>query len=292
MPTTKVMRLRYAGRCRACGKALSAGVSAEYDRASRTVRCLDCSTATPALAGGAPDHPTARPVEVSPPESGQPEIASGKAGGSARREYERRSTKREERVRAAHPRIGGFLLAISEEPQSTRAWAVGARGEALLGKGLDGLAAKGVRVLHDRRIPRTRANIDHLAVSSAGVFVIDAKRYSGRPSKRSVGGLFRPRVTLLMVGGRNQTKLVDGAHKQVDVVRSALDAAGFADVPVRGMLCFIEASWPLIGGSFVIDGIDVLWPKKAAEHLLAPGTLDEAMTDRVHRTLATAFPTA
>ncbi len=34
------------------------------------------------------------------------------------------------------------------------------------------------------------------------------------------------------------------------------------------------------------------WPKRAAEHLLAPGTLDAAMTDRVHRSLASAFPAA
>jgi len=60
----------------------------------------------------------------------------------------------------------------------------------------------------------------------------------------------------------------------------------------RGGLCFIEANWPLIGGSFVIDGVDVLWPNKAAEHLLAPGDLDEAMTERVYRLLAAAFPLA
>ena len=231
-------------------------------------------------------------VEVFPPHEEGPQIASGMAGASARREYERRSAKREERVRAAHPKIGGFLLAISDEPQGTTAWAVGARGEAVLGKHLDGLASRGVRVLHDRRIPRTRANIDHIAVSASGVFVIDAKRYSGRPTRQTTGGLFRPRVTLLMVGGRNQTTLVDGVHKQVNLVRDALDAVGLAAIPVRGMLCFVEATWPLIGGSFDIDGVDVLWPKKAAEHLLAPGDLDEAMTERVHRSLATAFPAA
>ena len=58
------------------------------------------------------------------------------------------------------------------------------------------------------------------------------------------------------------------------------------------MLCLIEANWPLIGGSFVIDGVDVLWPNKAAEHSLAPGDLDEAMTERVYRLLAAAFPLA
>ena len=292
--TTKVMHLRYAGRCRTCAQALPAGTTAEYDRATKTVQCLACAAppnqaAQPAMRP--PDAPTSS-VEVDPVPEEETEIVSGLAGASARREYERRSTKREERVRAAHPKIGGFLLAISEEPQSTTAWAVGARGEALLGKGLDGLAPRGVRVLHDRRIPRTRANIDHIAVSSSGVFVIDAKRYSGRPTRQSAGGLFRPRVTFLMVGGRNQTKLVDGVHKQVNLVRDALDGAGFAEVPVRGMLCFIEANWPLIGGSFAIDGVEVLWPKKAAEHLLVPGDLDEAMTDRVHRSLATAFPVA
>ena len=257
------------------------------------MRCLGC--ATPSLATHAALEPAevfAPPIGGNPPSEAEPEIVAGMAGASARREYERRSAKREDRVRAAHPRIGGFLLAISEEPQSTTAWAVGAWGEALLGKGLDGLAPRGVRVLHDRRIPRTRANIDHIAVSSSGVFVIDAKRYSGRPTRQSAGGLFSPRVTFLMVGGRNQTKLVDGVHKQVSLVRSALDAAGFAEVPVRGMLCFIEANWPLIGGSFVIDGVDVLRPNKAAEHLLTAGDLDEAMTERLHRSLAATFPAA
>lgn len=78
----------------------------------------------------------------------------------------------------------------------------------------------------------------------------------------------------------------------MNLVRDAPDATGFAEVPVQGMLCVVEATWPLIGGSFDIDGVDVLWPKKAAEHLLVPGDLDEAMTERVHRSLATAFPVA
>lgn len=87
-------------------------------------------------------------------------------------------------------------------------------------------------------------------------------------------------------------KLVAGVHKQVGLVRAALEAAGLADVPVRGVLCFVEADWPLFGGSFVIDGVWVLWPKKLAEQLLAPGPLDDAMTNRVYRALAGAFPLA
>ena len=293
-PDVKRMRLRYAGTCRECGDAVPAGETANYERESKTVVCLDCATA-PAAAPQGPASALEVEAGSSLPagDSTDPErIAAGAAGASAQREYERRKAKREERVRTAHPKIGGFLLAISDEPQSTTAWATGARGEELLGKRLDGLAGSGVRVLHDRRIPRTKANIDHIAVSAAGVFVIDAKHYSARPELRVEGGLFRPRVEKLLVGTRDQTKLVHGVHRQVDLVRAALAAEERDDVPVRGVLCFVEADWPLFGGSFVIEGVSVLWPKKLAELLTVDSRLDDATVDHLHRSLAVAFPSA
>ena len=38
-----------------------------------------------------------------------------------------------------------------------------------------------------------------------------------------------------------------------------------SDIPVHGMLCFIEADWPLFGGAFTIFGVDVPRPKNAAD---------------------------
>jgi len=67
-----------------------------------------------------------------------------------------------------------------------------------------------------------------------------------------------------MVGSRDCTKLVAGMHRQLDVVTSALEAGGVTDLPVRGMLCFVEADWPLLGGDFMIDGVEVLWPREVA----------------------------
>lgn len=279
------MRLRYAGTCRSCGTALASGSRAVYEPGSRTVVCLRCAGES----GAGPGERSGVSIGES---TEPPSVVVGSAGASAQREYERRKAGREERVRAAHPRIGGFLLAISEEPASTRAWATGARGEELLGRGLDALAHRGVRVLHDRRIPRTRANIDHIAVSPAGVFVVDAKRYRGRPQLRVEGGLFRPRVEKLVVGSRDQTRLVEAVHNQVDLVRDALSLVGLAELKVRGVLCFVEADWPLIGGSFVIDGVHVLWPKKLAARLIAGGSLDDVVVDGAHRALAAAFPPA
>lgn len=236
------MRLRYAGACRRCAQELPVGTPAIYERATRTVRCLDCTS-----------ERAAEP---------EPSDGSGVAGSSARREYERRKAKREERIRARHPKLGGLILRVSDDPQSTRAWERGAVGEERLGGRLDALASDDVAVLHDRRIPRSRANIDHLVVTRGGVWVIDAKRYQGRPTLTVEGGLIRPRTEKLLVGRRDCTKLVDGVLKQVDLVKGIVE-----ETPVVGALCFVEADWPLIGGSFVTREVKVLWPKLLAWRL-------------------------
>ncbi|NYE18052.1 nuclease-related domain-containing protein [Microbacterium immunditiarum] len=81
------------------------------------------------------------------------------AGASARREHARRQSNREQRIREDHPKLGGLILALTDDPQSTRAWERGAIGEELLAKRLKDLPPN-VRILHDRRIPGARANID------------------------------------------------------------------------------------------------------------------------------------
>ena len=116
---------------------------------------------------------------------------AGVAGGSAHREHQRRKSNRETRVKDRFGRrLGGAILAITDEPQSTRAWATGARGEEKLAKALEGI--DGLRVLHDRRVHGSRANIDHIAVAPAGVFVIDAKHYAGKIEIRNRGWFLRP----------------------------------------------------------------------------------------------------
>lgn len=71
-----------------------------------------------------------------------------------------------------------------------------------------------MRLLHDRRIPGTRANIDHIAIAPAGIFVIGAKRYTGRRTLRITGGLLRPRAETLYVGRRDCSKLVTSVLNQ------------------------------------------------------------------------------
>lgn len=264
------MRLRYAGTCRVCGVALPAKTEAIYERPSKTVRCVahNRSEAEP-------------PADVRAVEAGTP-------GASARREFERRRATREERIRTKHPKLGGLIHALSDDPQSTKAWDTGALGEERLGNRLNELASDALQVLHDRRIPGSRANIDHLAVTPTGVYVIDAKKYRGRPHLKVEGGLLRPRVEKLLVGTRDCTKVVDGVLKQVDIVRGVVGD----EVPVHGTLCFVEADWPLVGGSFTTRGVEALWPKKLYPKLKADGPLEFDTLGEIRRRLASSLPPA
>ncbi len=280
------MRLRYAGTCAVCGTALAARTTAVYSASTRSVRCVTCEVTTPS------DEVVVGPE---PPVAGvTPEVLEpGVAGASARRIYEQRKAKREKGIRDAHPRIGGLILALSDDPQSTRAWNGGALGEEKLGALLDKAASPTIRVLHDRRIPKSRANIDHLVVCPSGVLVVDAKRYAGRrPTKKVEGGFFVPRRERLLVGGRDSTSLVEGMKRQVAVVSDALAGEIPEPVGVRGFLCFVDADWPLFGGDFAVDGVEVLWAKRLLGMAAAAGPLAEADVDRVTRRLAAVLAPA
>lgn len=299
------MRLRYAGTCSRCGASLAAGTTADYDRASKTVACVVCpphpAMSDEAVEPGVPPleilglHPEgltpATPPSVEGPAGSPPrlDVVDGLGGASAVVEFQRRHDARQEGVKTNHPRIGGFLLAVFDDPQSTRAWSVGAEGERMLSEMLASVAGESLRVLNDRRIPGTTANIDHLVVCPSGVFVVDAKRYrNARPELRVEGGLFRPRTELLYVGGRDCTALVDGMRKQVALVRAAL--ADQSEVPVRGVLCFVDADWPVFGGSFTTNDVAVVWPKKLKALLTESGPLGPEQIADLQWQLHEAFP--
>nr|WP_091789269.1 nuclease-related domain-containing protein [Pedococcus dokdonensis] len=292
------MRLRYAGTCRRCGAHLPPGARAVYERRTTSVRCLSHlddeveSVAPPRAAPEPQPEPDPDPDPEPEPQfetrSESLAVESGTAGASARREYERRRAKAEARVRSEHPRLAGLILALGDERQSTKAWDTGAVGEERLGRGLDRLGSDTVNLLHDRRIPGSTANIDHLAVTASGIWVVDAKKYKGRPQLKVEGGILRPRVERLLVGRRDCTKLVDGVLKQVQVVRGVVGD----EVPVRGVLCFVEADWPLIGGSFTTRDVQVVWPKKLYPQLQASGALTPESVADLHRQLARALPRA
>ncbi len=216
----------------------------------------------------------------------------GTAGASARREGDRRRAAREARTRAEHPHIGNFLLKFAERPQHERAWEVGAVGEEEL---VTSLARRcpNVLVLHDRRMPGSRANIDHLAVAASGVYVIDAKRYEGKIEVRKPW--FGEQK--LVVGGRDKTKLVEGLGRQVEAVRGGL-ALIEKEVPVKACFCFINPAGqsggsgiPMVG-TLRIKDFELLHARRLAKRLNQRGELGVEEVEVVAEALVELFPAA
>ena len=204
------------------------------------------------------------------------EIDRGVAGGAAMGEYNRRHANREQRIRQRWGRLAGLVLTLSEDPQSTRAWRRGSTGESKLARSLAKLDRDDVIVLHDRSVPGTRANIDHLVVCPSGVFVVDAKLYTGQVHVKDVGGLFTGRDLRLFVGRRDCTRLAVGMAWQVETTKSALEGAV---IPVAPVLCFIDAEWPLLGGPEEFMGVLVESERSLKRRVSRAG---ELAVDEVH----------
>jgi hypothetical protein len=216
------------------------------------------------------------------------ELDRGQAGASVAREHQRRKRSREALTREAHPRIGGLLLALRDAPQHESAFRRGELGEKAVATSLEQATADGPAIiLHDRRMPGGRGNIDHLAITPTGVFVIDAKDYNGKV--RVTNPLFG--ASKLLIAGRDRTKLIDGLDRQVSVVHSVLAAHGRSDVPVQGVLCFTTADLPLLGTP-TMRGHLLLHRKALAKRLNSDGPLQPPAINALAHTLATALPPA
>ena len=156
-----------------------------------------------------------------------------------------------------------------------------------MAKTLEARTAGGPAILlYDRRMPGARGNIDHLAIAPTGVYVIDAKNWSGKV--RVTSSLSGERK--LLINGHNQTKLVDGLDRQVAAVRAVVTAI-HPEVPVRGVLCFTTADLPMIG-TLSMRSHSLLYRRALAKRIKAGGPLTREQIEGITRVLAAAFPPA
>jgi hypothetical protein len=223
-----------------------------------------------------------------------PSFDTGVAGGSAQRKHDQSAERRERRFRARFPLIGGVLYRALPEPQVDRAWSSGAFGEGVVGRRLDALSDRGVIALHDRRIPRSISNIDHIAIGPTGLYVIDTKRYQGaRIKKAQLGSIFSPGPPQLIVHGRNCTNLVSATARQRDVVAVALRGLPEAqDVPIVRMLVFVDSDWSLFTSAFEVDGVWIGPPKQMARVVSQRGPLDSETIRTIAGQLANSLKPA
>ncbi len=266
----KRLRLRRADVCAVCGRGLDVGVEALWHRGPRVVTCVGCDL------------------------DGATVVVAGEPGASALREYGRRQMRREDDAREKLGRVGVTLARVIAPPATTQAWKRGGEGERRVGARLEKLlAGTEVRLLHDRLVPSAgRQNIDHIAVGPGGVTVIDTKNYRGKVRVQRVGGLFAPQRTILSIKGRDQTKLVTSVQNQVELLRSALAAAGERDVDVRGVLCFANVDGLPLLGHPTLNGILIDGARATAKLARRPGPLSGERVQQHWALIGKTFPPA
>jgi hypothetical protein len=169
-------------------------------------------------------------------------------------------------------------------PPDTAAWEVGADGEERTAAALAPLEPEGWHLLHDRRMPGRRANIDHVAIGPGGVWVIETKQWSG---KLVVG------ADRLRRNGRAAEAVYDQVWRQAEAVTAVLPRFG---VRARPVVC-------LVGGELVhgrdhagrrVHGpVEFHTADSLARRLQgAPDVLTATQVDAVTAALARALPPA
>jgi len=176
---------------------------------------------------------------------------------------------------------------IAPDPQTTVAWSRGAIGEEKLGAALSRRLADGASLLADCSVPKSRSNIDFIAIAKSGIWVIDAKRYTGAVQIRDLGG-WRTVDKRLYVGGRDRTKHLDSLTWQVDAVQRALDGEA---LPIAAVFCMVDAEFGFFAKAQQLHGVWIVWGKKLAEMILGGAPLlDQYQVTSLTERLLTALP--
>jgi len=220
-------------------------------------------------------------------------VDAGVAGASAAAEGARRRTRKVDAVRREygdHAAAVADVLAARDEAAS---WGKGSQGESRLARYVAKEVGDSVIAVHDRLIPGSRGNIDHLFVGPSGVWVVDAKAgYEGKVVQRDVGPIWR-RENELFIRGRNRTSLAAGLVRQVDAVKAALqldETLGGTDVYAG--LCLLDSEWGLLDGQFQIGYVWVMNAGHLKKWLRKHGELSRETMEKIARQLVKCLPPA
>ncbi len=123
---------------------------------------------------------------------------------------------------------------------TTESWRKGQEGEVRTGRALETLP-QGYIVLHDLRMPGSRANIDHVVIGPTGVFAVETKNYSSDVIVRR-GAARR--------AGRSMDKVVEQVRRQAEALTTVLGCGVHPVVCVQGAVVRVEGwfSKPVVDG--------------------------------------------
>ncbi|MDP8902092.1 MAG: NERD domain-containing protein [Actinomycetota bacterium] len=178
-----------------------------------------------------------------------------------------------ERAVATRESAARYRQRADRAERAAEEWLRGARGERVLAEVTGPLIADGYYHLHDRGMPGSTANLDHLLVGPAGVFVIDAKSWTGRIS---VDG------SVLRQNGRRRDDHLERSRRQASELAIVLEQAlGAHRVPVRPVLCFVGDHGidtpTIVDRVYLLNSGELVAFVRRFERRLEQTSVDEAM---------------
>ncbi|MBG0826162.1 NERD domain-containing protein [Planomonospora sp. ID91781] len=146
--------------------------------------------------------------------------------------------------------------------EAVRTWRKGAAGERKTARMLRPLRRRGYTVLHDRALPNSRANVDHLVIGKNGIFVVDTKNWS--KDKR-----ITRRGRSIHIGGTWGDKAVRSVLFETRRVADVLGAAVGRPVEVTPVLAIHGPNVPLLR-VMRVEGVPLLRASQV-RHWIARG---------------------
>ena len=254
----RLIRLRRYSTCARCRRRMPTGWRAHYLPARREVRCLTCGPGPrhgESLEGRSRCRGCDRTFWLMEGAVTGPDDAAIQCAECAAIDAHHVLSPPGRGVELPHR---GDRAARDERIRRSRR---GAQREARFGRRLDAIASPDRVVLHDRRLPHRRANIDHIVVTPRCVWVIATQPHTGPARPRPQTTRLRRETPGLLVAGRDRQHLVEGVAQQAEAVRSVIaPLCEELDVPllVRPALVLVDRgiSWrkPHVDGVWIGAG--------------------------------------
>lgn len=181
-------------------------------------------------------------------------------------------------------------LRVARRWDDAAAWRKGAAGERRTARLLRPLERAGYTVLHDRALPGSRANADHLVIGPHGVAVLDTKNWDR--NTKIVGGRFAGGRGKVWIGRRPASDRLGGILHERRVVARALDArfAGSSSIEVVPLVV-VHGVRRLRWGALTVEGVTLLHARGARRWIRRlPARYDAAVVADLTRACEHLFP--
>ncbi|MTB87413.1 hypothetical protein H9L21_06350 [Aeromicrobium senzhongii] len=135
-----------------------------------------------------------------------------------------------------------------------------------------------VLFLFHRRLAGQTGDLPIIAVTAAGVHLVEPRSYPGKKVRASRDG------STFVIGGVRHTRIAEQMQQHAEALQATVSTGPIADATVHTSYCFVDGDLPL--RPLEVAGVRVLSVRSTLRRLRAGGSLDERQVEALHRDLS------